>query len=695
MPQPKDFKFVLEWKGVEYEFEASPDGWFDYSTKWLRHFTYHGYTRGFTESLRFIKNAAHILRMAYDERGIEAAVNLKVYRLDSRTWKYKLDYVGSLDFTRYIDTELYGEINVATGGTQMLLDAYDKVDYDIPIGTGYSVDVPEGVKLSETATDVIATMEAPDFRYPIHNIPLKSIGNELKTTSFIFNNTEFLNNGDGNPTLEKTDDVETDIRITTKLSPNSDSPIQVYLFNLGLPPENVKYYARLVCVPADGSGNIGWPLVTDILIKTNTKNQQISIDATISISKAGKYYIYGSSIYDDGSGRVDSYGYAYEQGSLLFEFQGTTTPFSFYALPIAEYFRRFSAKLGITQPFASDLLTTGEGKNIFVTSGDAIRGLPNAVIRDKFENLYYGTDSVLSIGMGIDNEGLRVEKLEAFFDRNTEMLRLGEVSKLQIVPATEDFMYNSLELGYEDQTYDEMNGKDEFNTFITFTLPITMYREKMDLISPIRADCYGIQFTRLNLEGKTTTDSSSDNNTFFVVIKQTDSGYEVDRDKEYISGTINPTGVFNIFLSPKRCLMRHAGYLASILQKQDGEIAFTSIAKQSSSLVSRLAGEAENVDERASIDVATLLANTQALFSPHVAKFVTKVPNNLGELLGSNPTGYISFSSMGVELKGFILNVTEKPAQKKEQEWELLLHPDTPSNLLFKLRDKTGKFIRP
>ena len=686
MPQPKDFKFTLEWKGTEYEFQHSPDGWADYSTKWVRHKDYYGFSRTFIEELRFFKEACDIIRKANDEKGIEALVYLKVYRLNRANWEYQLDFVGELDFTRLVDDELYDDIAIASGGTEQLLEAYAKVDYDVPIGTDYKITVPEGIKLRETAMDVIAAMPSAGS-LDIHKLPLMVASDELKTDSLKFNDVEYGTVA-GTACIEKTDSIPVTLTITTRLSDSSDNPLVVWLRE----PSGVSHQRRYrIRMGSDEAGE--FHEITSVQVTTGGDNT-ITLNKVVTITNPGKYHLYAVVDELNGDPLPSGINVQYKTGTILFDYAGTTSSFYFYGMPLKDYFQKLGEKMGITQPFTSELLTAGEGRNIFITSGDAIRGFDDAVIRDRFTNLYFATDAVLNVGLGIKNEGLTLEKKELFFDRNRQELSLGEVSKLQVMPAAEEWIFNTIEVGYEDQTYDEANGRDEFNTLLSFATPITKYSEKLDLVSPIRADSYGIQFTRLNLQNKETTDSSSDNKTFFVVVKETANGYEVDREKEEISGTINPTGVFNVFLSPKRCLLRHASYLLSMLDKQTGAIEFTSIAKQESNLDSRLVAEPGVVSERASISIDSLREATQPLFSPFIVKFTTAVPYNLPFLLGSNPTGYIAFTYNGVSLKGFIVQVTEKPALRKEQEWELLLHPDTPSDLLFKLRDKTGKLIR-
>ena len=137
MPQPKDFKFALVYQGVEHELKNSPEGWFDYGTQWKRDGKYFGFERSFTLPLRFVLEGATILRKAFDEKGIQAEVSLRVYRLERETWKYSVDYEGDIDLGAMVENELYVEVDIWSNDLKQKLNAYEKVDYDIPIGTDY------------------------------------------------------------------------------------------------------------------------------------------------------------------------------------------------------------------------------------------------------------------------------------------------------------------------------------------------------------------------------------------------------------------------------------------------------------------------------------------------------------------------------------------------------------------------------
>jgi hypothetical protein len=134
-------------------------------------------------------------------------------------------------------------------------------------------------------------------------------------------------------------------------------------------------------------------------------------------------------------------------------------------------------------------------------------------------------------------------------------------------------------------------------------------------------------------------------------------------------------GYFNIMLSPKANLMRHARYFASILDKHDKTLIYTS-GTESMSALEYDDTELGHVVEKADLSVA----NAQPFFKPLIFEFDAVVGNDLSELLGDTPCGYFTFEHNNLILKGFPIEVTGS-REKSEQTVKCIAHSDTPDNL--------------
>jgi hypothetical protein len=371
---------------------------------------------------------------------------------------------------------------------------------------------------------------------------------------------------------------------------------------------------------------------------------------------------------------------------LRFDFNAQTAPFSFYGLPLYNLFQKVIEKI---YPYnfniISDLLTQKIGRDIYVTSGDGVRGFDDAAIKLTLGDLERSVAAVFAADFATLNNNYVIED-KSFFFKNIEIANIGEVKESEITVAN-DILANKIKIGYPDREYDERNGRDEFNITLNFEVKINSNSETLELMSEVRADSYGIQFTKINLEGKTTTDSDSDNDPFFVHIKHTETGTVVNKDIEIIAGSVNKRGVFNALLSPKRCLLRHSGWLASIFDKTDKNIEFISSDRQDSNLEST--DGTATVIEKDNVNIKSLQGK---LFIPYYVEFDAPTPVGIAGTAGpfaKGDFGYISFSINGHKLKGFPTSVMESMSEKKQQRCKVILHPDTPDDFIVQIRKKS------
>ena len=88
---------------------------------------------------------------------------------------------------------------------------------------------------------------------------------------------------------------------------------------------------------------------------------------------------------------------------------------------------------------------------------------------------------------------------------------------------------------------------------------------KLELISPYRADAYGIEFLAQK-RGKNTTDNESDNDVFFVgaadsILTSGVMCYKLIRTGWNISGVLNPDKMFNVMYNQRAMLLANSKYI--------------------------------------------------------------------------------------------------------------------------------------
>ena len=84
----------------------------------------------------------------------------------------------------------------------------------------------------------------------------------------------------------------------------------------------------------------------------------------------------------------------------------------------------------------------------------------------------------------------------------------------------------------------------EFRFTTEYSTGITITDNVYELISPYRADAYGIEFL-VQKRGKDTTDDESDNDVFFVGANLTGKEYKLIRTGWDVSGVLDPKTMFN------------------------------------------------------------------------------------------------------------------------------------------------------
>lgn len=318
-------------------------------------------------------------------------------------------------------------------------------------------------------------------------------------------------------------------------------------------------------------------------------------------------------------------------------------------------------------------------KTFAISCGNAIRGLPNAKIKSSMSDFFSSFNTILSIGMGPINGKLKLERKPYWIDFNAP-IDLFECKGLK-VSNDKDYSFSSIKIGYPEQTYDNVNGKEEFNNTHIYSTPDTTEGKEHTLMSVYRTDCYGIEFVRASLDGKTTTDSDSDNDVFVIHINPVPiidpiegEVYELDRSlNPYATGLLEAETVFNLALSPKQCLFRNGQYIRSCFYLQDTEyLRFQTTEKNSALSVAPPGGQV--VTENADVEIARL---GDRLFVPVKLEFETRVPVDLLEQLAINPLKSFSTSYVGVPLVGIPNKTGIHPENNEAQAYELLASPDT------------------
>lgn len=658
--------------------EFSPEGWKNITITNQRNQKYFALDRSFSVPLEFVKDGAQILRYLYYNRGLEEKVFLciakQVLYMDATHYGYyyTLLYKGELDFANFQHDGPKVTCNIMEGGPVKYIKNRENTSYEILV-EDITVKM-DGVRLRQSANYLITNGSLPDDlgghtidATLLANEAISSIGAQsqqrIKTgnsVSVLWNLGQFfLTTG-----AETTDvTLEWDFNVTPALAEGVGAIFGTSIFFQIHVLESASSQYSVPGIP------FGTNLETkgggDPLLLYGIK-QHFQGSATFTIPANTKCVLYMSA-----NNNRDFTFFTYDNDGIFTIKYTYTHPTSYIkAIRPLKLFQELITRLTDGQ-YSAESDTLEVYRDIVITCGDAVRGIDGAKIKTTLFNFFQCFNTVIGMGLGMVGDTLRMEEKGYWVDYS-DPIDLGEVKNLKVSPAN-DYIYSGIKIGYAAQEYEDVNGRQEFNNTHEYLSPVTRITKTLELISPYRADCYGIEFTRINLEGKTTTDDKADNDVFILHIKDssiTENGQEVwelDRSLNTgATGLLETETVFNIYLSPKHCLLRNGNYLHSLFYKQENQYVKFQTTEKNADLVSDVT---ENSD--------VLIANFDpALFGPNMLEADAKMPVNVQTILDLNPLKAFTFTWLGMQFTGIPVKESSRDSDRAAQSIQLLMAPN-------------------
>lgn len=661
--------------------EFTPEGWKKIQIQNQRNATYFAIDRSFTVPLEYVKDGCQILKYIYYNFGVEAKVFMVVceqqlfFDATHYGFYYKLLYRGEIDLANFKHDGVKVTVNIMEGGIVKYIKAYENTKYEIPVDVSEAVDVyMDGIELVQSTTFIINNgnlnndLGGHTIDLELLNVEaISSLGATSQERKKIGNAIDVLwNSGERflitNSNLV-TVTINWDFNLFVKLAPGVGAIfgtsifLQLHVLENSSTRYSIPGTSNGVNIDSKGGGD-------PILLYNRTHNFKGSI--TFTAPANARFVLYMSA-----STNRDFTYFTYDNdGEIKASYTYTHPASTIKALRPFYVFQQLISKVSNGQYTVQSDYLQNIRPDVVITCGDAIRGLDGAVIKTSLRDFFTSYNSHFGLGMGMFGNILRLEQ-KSFWVQYTDVINLGEVSKMKVSPAN-DLLINNIKIGTPEQKYDDVNGKQEFNTTAEYSAPITRVAKDLNLVSVYRADCYGIEFTRLNLDGKDTTDNESDNDVFLIHIEDVPQGdglYHLDRSLNAgATGLLSPATVFNLYLTPARALARNGDYIRSLFYKLDSRYLTFQTSDKNDAVV------AGGVTESADVQIASLSA---ALFSCNYLEFETKVPVDMLDLLNANPLKAFAGTWAGFSFVGIPDKVATQPGDNGAQTYKLLASPTT------------------
>jgi len=734
--------------GQPAHLETSPDGWKDTLVRYGTNTTYMGLFRDFTVPLRFAKDGAKILRHLRWTYGKEVIAYLAISRLDRASYphNYEAWYVGELDFSEYKQTFIGVDMRVMEGGLSKLLKAYENTVYEIPVNTDPDKKIvrfdgmPFTNHIDYTVYSGQEVLGTPDGNFYFLGMGITNktgISQGIVMQDQIFESTSAFPN-------EKYFQWSTTKTITVKIKGTVH----------GECTGGSSAFLHLDVIRASDNSNTVYQVLN--LGTGSFNNGQFyyySFNTTITVNPKERLYVRIGAI--GGASKFMIYG-----ADISIEYDVTFDETYNEGLRGITMFERLTEKMTNGKyGVKSDWLTAQE--DLIFTSGSALRKDYKSSIKTSYADYFQALktrahEKKLSIGCAIENDKLVIEELDYFF-RNDVIMDLGVVDDLEIVYA-KDIDFNTVKVGYKDQTIDDINGRNEVNVTQLYSTPNTRIQRELDLVSAYRADPYGIESARSDKFGQQDTSSTADNDIFMVsvdkqglvnvpyysgpfqtevsggayyikipnVVSQIQNGQTVNLtgsvsnngtytvlNTSYIvvgftvitvqepvtnesidgdlftqsinvyylkrlayspiTGVDHPAELFNIELSPKRCLLNCGGAIHPAFDKMDTLDIVLASAPRNIELSTTFAGV--TVKEKATVPVGSL---TPSLYRHDYFNFTAAPPSDFPIIMKTNPYGRIKFTDgkTGAVLYGRMWDGGMTPEPNQKQTWKLIASPN-------------------
>lgn len=677
--------------------------WGDITMSAGRNEKYWGLFREYAIDMRFVMEGATIMRYLLYSEGYGYRPRFEVEKLDFSTLEYQPYYTSDISFFGCSDTDDEFSCNSIEGGGPALIKTRSGTTYEIPIQPTDNNVLIDGVDLNaDIRWSITSYMGGAFYGVPDFTLIDRStiLGKHLvpdNITQLPNKKNEYNEDNASKYFLKSTVDGTVNVSITGLRIDTNATDIPA-LFPIKI---NVLKYAT--------DGTVMDAYVFDSVSPTYASPPFIMDDASMDIPvNAGDrlVLVVGALFVPGASGsfmnimKKNSADFAQVRVSYRARLASTYSK----GMRYFDLFSRVVAQMGggaftAASDFLQDASATAEKRfanfdnspyHTLATSGEAIRGIAGAKIKTSLDDLCADAWSRWGLALMLDGNTIRLEPLPYFLD-DTHIHTVKEWKDLKVEPYG-DKIISQLNIGYKPNDYDELSGREEFNTThqYQFEALVMDNAKPEEWVSPYRADMYGIEFLRNKKSeaatgdpNTSTKDDKADNDVFLIEVDPTMvfgtggmSYYVPYRPSGTITGITGTDRVYNIPLSPKRSVYRHLRYLRSLYAK--GLLKFQTTDKNPLLYSDIWAG---GIDEDGSIDLSseTALAGHAfpLLFRPYVFTITVSPPYSLDGILDGMQKGYMSFEKDGIEYKGFVLDVGHKPAKNDQYEFRLLCHPST------------------
>lgn len=513
-------------RALPTEIENSPEGWEKSVLQFSRNHEFTGLFKFYTTPLKFFLEAAKIIRYYRYKIGIDAKlffIWLKLNQNFGGGMKYEGWYKGQMDFTTFKDQWDGVQINITEGGFYKDLNANKDIVQEIALDDDpdtVSVYMDGLVLEQKIMYEDTSGVEVSIVNYGQEFLgPCTLVGRDGNSVG-IFSDSENLESPPGAfADMVKTNNVFMKNMGKVVIPVTLEGVLEFTCTGMTSEPAYALRHRFLTSNSTLANQSLYDIFATGLVVGTTYTHP-----FSITIPLAPGETIFREGIFFGGPGTDAKIEYT-ENSKFSASFKTRKDATIVKAHTIYNLGNKVVKKMSnnvsaLNSPFLSADI------NLLVSPGDAIRGIPGAVIKTKYTDYYKSTDAVKCIAMTVvNNNPVITSRYDKF--TNTTIANLGAASKWTEEPAN-DYIYDSVEVGYPKKDplgTDNVNGRYSFNNTHVYKNPILSIKNTYKAVSAYLSDPYVIESFRINFENKQTTDSTNDNENFFLDAEKVYANY--------------------------------------------------------------------------------------------------------------------------------------------------------------------------
>lgn len=535
--------FVKNWEDIKVSFKRND---------------YDGVVRTFSDNFEFVKGARTLLLNEYYNNYLTASASIVIYTRNN-SWTWTEVFRCALNYSTLKDDGYVLSMNAIDNSVASLIKAkkgtqyeysvselmetnlleYDRLEMDSMIKwtDGASIDEDLGLKIINfPSSDAMATMALP-FYITSSEIAVKGKVEVNDVSDFEYMDTDGMT-----PFIKALEDITIHLDMS------------MYLNNLGaLITESPVVYLRKY----SSNGSVSQLTYKSLPSLTLT---QFSYKNDISLKSGDKLVAF----VENTSGQEFNLSIDSTDISVSFRDKGKTV-----YLPVINPQTLLNRLLRSMNDGVDGLtgviVPSGENRldNAMILAAESARQIPGAKIYTSFTKFCDWMKAVFGYVYDINGNTITFRHRDDYFGNNVVKTIKNYTGYTMNINSS--LIYSQVRIGYEKQDYNSVNGKDEFRFTNEYTTGITITDNKLELISPYRADAYGIEFLAEKI-GEDTTDNESDTDVFFVCAYSDGDKYKLDRSI-LIQGVISPETMFNVMYAPSTFIFSNFSFLGSFISE--------------------------------------------------------------------------------------------------------------------------------